>query len=392
MAVEELPGAALPEESLTVGEADRAPAAGKRRRRGRGKRVAFGLVAVLAAGGATVAAVGVDRVGAALGLDRFAETGAGTDTPPPATTEVTRQTLRQTQDADGELGYGPASTASGRKPGTVTWLPGSGDTVKRGKPLYKVNDDPATLLYGTAPAYRDLKPGTEGTDVKQLESNLAELGYDGFTADADYDAATAAAVRQWQDDVGLTETGTVAFGQVVFADGAVRVDGLTAEVGQATGPDKAILTYTGTDKVVTVELESSDEQLAAEGDKAVVSLPAGEAVEGEVTDVSSVIKPAEGQQEEAETVIQVLVSLDEAEAAEGLDQAAVTATFTADEREDVLTVPVAALLALDGGFGVEIVEDGESRQVEVETGLFAAGRVEISGSGIGEGTVVGVPE
>jgi multidrug efflux system membrane fusion protein len=58
----------------------------------------------------------------------------------------------------------------------------------------------------------------------------------------------------------------------------------------------------------------------------------------------------------------------------------------------VLTVPVAALLALsEGGYGVQVVEGTGTRIVAVETGLFADGRVEISGSGIAAGTNVGVP-
>ncbi|MBL8596355.1 MAG: hypothetical protein JNL14_01305, partial [Devosia sp.] len=61
-------------------------------------------------------------------------------------------------------------------------------------------------------------------------------------------------------------------------------------------------------------------------------------------------------------------------------------------REDVLSVPVAALLARpEGGFAVEAVDDGQSLLVAVTTGLFAAGRVEVSGEGIAEGMLVGVP-
>lgn len=363
-----------------------------RHRRGRGRKIAVITVAVLAVAGAGVAAIGVDKVLDTLGVNSFGSKAAANDTPPPATAKVTRETLRQTQDADGELGYGPSTTVASRKPGTVTWLPDGGDTVKRGDPLFAVDTLPTTLMYGKAPAYRDLKVGDEGTDVKQLESNLDKLGYDGFTVDREFTAETATAVKQWQDDLGLKETGTVALGQVVFADGATRIDSFEAEIGQATGPEKSVLSYTGTDKVVTIEVDSDDQQLAKVGAKATVSMPDGETTDGEITDVSSVIKPGEGQ-EEATTVIQVLVSLDDDKAAKGLDQASVTATFTASEREDVLTVPVAALIALEGGgFGVEVVDGGKTEQVEVETGLFASGRVEISGSGIAEGTVVGVPE
>ena len=76
----------------------------------------------------------------------------------------------------------------------------------------------------------------------------------------------------------------------------------------------------------------------------------------------------------------------------GLDQATVQVDFTASKRENVLTVPVAALLALsEGGYGVQVVEGGKTRIIAVETGLFADGRVEVSGDGLREGMTVGMP-
>ena len=66
----------------------------------------------------------------------------------------------------------------------------------------------------------------------------------------------------------------------------------------------------------------------------------------------------------------------------GLDQARSTSRSPPRERENVLTVPVAALLALaEGGYGVEVVDGDASRLVAVETGLFADGRVEVTGDG-----------
>jgi len=65
----------------------------------------------------------------------------------------------------------------------------------------------------------------------------------------------------------------------------------------------------------------------------------------------------------------------------------------AERRENVLTVPVTALLALrEGGYGVEVITETGSEIVAVDTGMFADGYVEISGEGITEGTVVGVAE
>jgi multidrug efflux pump subunit AcrA (membrane-fusion protein) len=76
-----------------------------------------------------------------------------------------------------------------------------------------------------------------------------------------------------------------------------------------------------------------------------------------------------------------------------LDGAPVDVDFVSQERKGVLAVPVAALLALpQGGYGVQVVQGGATSVVAVRIGMFAAGRVEISGNGIAEGVTVGVPK
>ncbi|WP_226899713.1 peptidoglycan-binding protein [Nonomuraea phyllanthi] len=365
-------------------EPDATPSRPRRRRRGRAAAVLLVVVAVAGGGFVAVNSAGLLEGGAAPTRSAAVL--------PPATTTVTRQTLNDTMDADGELGYGPVTTAVSRKPGTITWLPDSGAQITRGRSLYRVDNQPVMLMYGTTPAYRDLKVGVEGKDVESLERNLSKLGYDGFTVDDEYTYATAEAVREWQDDRGLDETGVVELGRVVFAPGKVRVESTQTEEGQPTAPGKGVLTYTGTSKVVTVTLETEDQRMAKKGAKVEVTLPDGKSVKGKVTEVATVIEPGEGQDSEPQTRVEALVSIGSSASAKGLDKAAVDVTFTASKREDVLTVPVAALVALrEGGFGLEVIEGGKSRYIGVETGLFAGGRVEVSGDGLTEGMTVGVP-
>ncbi|MEZ7125938.1 efflux RND transporter periplasmic adaptor subunit [Nonomuraea sp. AD125B] len=355
----------------------------------RGRLFAGLLVVLAAAGGAFVTFNAAGPLAGGAG-----PTGAAAILPP-ATATVTRQTLDDTVDADGELGHGPVTGAVARRPGTITWLPASGARIARGRSLYRVDDEPVILMYGDTPAYRDLRVGTEGSDVENLERNLRRLGYDGFTVDDEYTYGTAAAVREWQADRGLEETGVVELGRVVFAPGKVRVESLEAEKGQPAQPGQKILTYTGTAKVVTAELDAEDQRMARKGAKVRVTLPDGTTVPGKVTEVATVIKPGEGQGADPETRVEALVALTSAKAvkaAKGLDRAAVDVTFTASRRENVLTVPVAALVALrEGGFGLQVVEGGSARYVAVETGLFSGGRVEVEGEGLREGMTVGMP-
>lgn len=357
----------------------------RRPRRTRRLLVALGVLA--AVGGAAAAGAGL-RDG---GSGERAE-----DRRPPATAKVTRQTLQDTRTEDGALGYGAATTATARVPGTITHLPDAGERITRGEALYRLDDEPVVLLYGAVPAYRELRAGVEGRDVEQLERNLKALGHDGFTVDDTYTEATAEAVRQWQEDLGLEETGTVAPGRVVFAPAAVRVDVLDTEEGAATGPGQKVLTYTATAQAVTVELDTADRRLAEPGAKVSVELPDGTRVDGRVSEVTTEVDPDDGAEGDPTTKVKVLVALDGAKAQKAAASyvlASVDVSFTAGEREDVLTVPVAALVALDaGGFGVEVVRaDGGTAYVPVRTGLFADGRVEISGEGIAAGTTVGMP-
>jgi multidrug efflux system membrane fusion protein len=353
----------------------------RRRRKGR----------VAIAAGAVVVAGAVAATGFGLGLPGGEAPSEASSDLPPATAKVTRQTLVDTQTESGELGYGTAISAAARSGGTVTGLPATGSTVRRGQALYRLDNAPVLLLYGSLPAYRTLAVGTEGADVTQFEKNLRALGYDGFTVDDEYSSSTAEAVKEWQEDLGLPETGTVELGRVVVASGPVRIDGTEAAVGEAVQPGAEVLSYTGTARVVTVELEVSDQRLARKGATVTVTLPDGKTARGKITKTALVIKPAEGQ-EPAETVVEVTIAVDDAKAVAGLDQATVDVGFTASQRENVLSVPVAALLALaEGGYGVQVVDGTVTRIVAVETGMFAAGRVEVSGDGIAEGMNVGTP-
>ncbi|QDY80801.1 HlyD family efflux transporter periplasmic adaptor subunit [Streptomyces qinzhouensis] len=308
---------------------------------------------------------------------------------------MTRQTLRDVHTADGALGFGSTTEVVSRVAGTVTAVPESGERITRGEALYSVDDLPVTLMYGSLPAYRPLKKDVEGPDVRQLERNLRALGYTGFTVDEEFTEATAEAVKAWQEDLGLPETGIVDLGRVVFAPAAIRVDTLESAKGGTVQMGGKVLSYTGTAKAATVELEPEYLRLVKKGGAVTVTLPDDTRAAGRIDKVSTVIEPATGQQE-ATTKVEVIIALTGAKAqkaAEAFGSASVDAEFVAGTRKDVLTVPVAALLAFSGGgFGVEVVSGTTSTYLPVTTGLFAEGRVEISGGGVAEGAIVGMPK
>ena len=55
----------------------------------------------------------------------------------------------------------------------------------------------------------ELKEGTSSADVENIEKMLEALGFDPGTVDTAYDANTASAVKQFQKDQGIKESGVV---------------------------------------------------------------------------------------------------------------------------------------------------------------------------------------
>jgi peptidoglycan hydrolase-like protein with peptidoglycan-binding domain len=348
-----------------------------------------------------VAAVTLVAVGCGGAAMATAMTGGDGGAPgarnlPAATGTVTRGDLIDTETVDGTLGYGDERALVGAASGTVTWIAGVGATVKRGGRLYDLNNEPVTLMYGDEPMYRTLSEGTsDGPDVKQLERNLDALGYGaGVTVDDHFTAATASAVEKWQQDRGLEQTGAVDGAQVIFAPGAVRITERKAELGGRTVAGKPVFEVTGTERQIRVDLDTDDQQLARKGAAVTVELPGGKTASGRITKVGTVAvtKKPGSSSSSTESTIEVDIALDDPKDAGRLDKAPVSVELQSERHENVLSVPVEALLALrEGGYGVQVVRDGRADVVPVRTGLYAQGRVEVGGPGLAPGVKVGVP-
>jgi hypothetical protein len=90
--------------------------------------------------------------------------------------------------------------------------------------------------------------------------------------------------------------------------------------------------------------------------------------------------------------VAVTVSLDSTPPGATFDQAPVNVNITTQRADDVLAVPVNALLALEGGgFGVQVVTGTSTHLAGVTTGIYDNTLVQVSGSGISAGTRVEVP-
>jgi len=119
---------------------------------------------------------------------------------------VQRRDLVQTDTESGTLSFASPQTVYNRLSGTITWLPAVGQVIKPGQALYKAGNEPAILMNGTTPAYRDLNSSdTAGPDVLELNRNLVRLGFNAgaIVQDDEWQAATTEGVdRDRRPDAG----------------------------------------------------------------------------------------------------------------------------------------------------------------------------------------------
>jgi multidrug efflux system membrane fusion protein len=358
---------------------------------GRRALAAVATVALLAA--AAVALAGGS--GGASGPEPAAKaTGTGM---------VARRTLAERLTATGTIGYAGETTVLARLSGTVTTLPAIGDVIRRGERLYALAGEPVQLMYGAVPAYRALAEGvSEGKDVEQLERNLAALGYEPGTVDEEFTYATAAAVADWQEDIGLEATGEVELGRVAFLRGPQRVTGLEATLGEALGgggggeaesepASTPVLRTSSTRRIVSVELEADQQSIAHRGQKVQVVLPGGAEVPGEVHGLAAVeASGSEGDPgKEVEPGVEATISVIGKHRIPPLDGATINVRFTQQVRKHVLSVPLTALIAIGGErFAVYVRRDGARKRIVVSPGLAADGYVEVEGKGLRAGMTV----
>nr|WP_262928348.1 hypothetical protein [Streptomyces sp. CBMA29] len=402
-------------------------------------------------------AVATGALGAIAWQGRAGKTGTPVDSGSRvATAAVVRTDLSNSQTLKGTLGYGRPRAVKGGKPGLVTWLPTTGVTVRRGEPLYRVDNVPVSVFYGGTPLYRTLSArGTTGPDVKTVADNLGALGYDigaqpsvgtwvtqhavaqdggtgaagaaggagGASSGASDGTGTAtgrpgasaggsapttpaavqvkrgdkvltsdliAAVKRWQTAAGLPSTGVLGVGDLAVLPGAVRVDGVQAQL--ADPADGTLMTVTSTAKSVSVAVAPDDAGSMKRGDSVTVALPDSSTAEGTIASISTSVQLSEGGAGDGgvggpgQTELTVSITVGDTAAVRRLNSAPVDVRFTSETRKGVLAVPVGALLALsEGGYAVQLPG---GRLVPVRTGMFSKGMVEISGSGISEGTKV----
>lgn len=238
-------------------------------------------------------------------------------------------------------------------------------------------------MYGDLPAWRTLSTDSEdGTDVLQLEANLRALGFDPdaeMTIDQTFDGDTHAAVERWQATLGVDATGEVVLGAVVFVPTATSIASTARSTGDSVSDGDTVVVLAGTTQQVVITVPTDDQAALEPGTPVTVSGVAGTVIALRSADSAGAV-----------TVQAVIVPSESLPVADG---SAVKVTFAIETADDVLLVPVDALLSrLDGTYVVQTsAADGDHEFVPVELLGTSNGLAGVRGDGIADGTTVWVP-
>ncbi len=334
-------------------------------------------------GAAVLAAVAA--TGAVVVLSGGEQATATAQAASASTAPVQKGKLSAAVSQDGTLTYrarpdGSPFSAINHARGTYTELPAPGDEVDCGDVLYRVDDKPVLLLCGTVPAYRDLRKGAVGNDVRQLNRGLHVGGAGGA-----FTSKTENALRALQRRKGVHVTGALGVGDAVFLPEAVRIAKVSGQLGGPALPGAQALNATSDTLHVQVNLDPSEQGQVKRGDRAQITLPGNTTVTGKVDGFGRVAEAPAGQgASAADATISTYIGLDHPGKARGLDKAPVGVDIATAGVASALSVPVTALVGRSGGgFAVEVVRAGEQRDlVAVQVGLFdtADGRVQVEGN------------
>ena len=172
---------------------------------------------------------------------------------------------------------------------------------------------------------------------------------------------------------------------------------ITSE-GSAVTANSQMYNISSTGVEVVFQIDASDQDMVSIGDSVEVELPSEDRINATISYIDPVVTQSQNGD-----FIEVKLEISPSEDIKVYDQAPVDVFVTSEVSQDVLYVPVNALIALaEGGYALEIY-NGESEvgvfegvsgvdttYVGVEIGVFTDGFVEVSGN-ISEGMIVVVP-
>jgi peptidoglycan hydrolase-like protein with peptidoglycan-binding domain len=153
---------------------------------------------------------------------------AGPPSPSVLTAGVEQRVLNQTLVLRGDVGAAqsmevtPSAKGTG-KPVVTAVRVKEGDAVQSGAVVLEVSGRPLIVLPGDKPAFRDLRPGYTGDDVKQLQQALKSLGFNPGEFAGTFGSGTKAALLKYFAKIGYPATPTGDNDQAQLAAAARQV-------------------------------------------------------------------------------------------------------------------------------------------------------------------------
>ena len=262
----------------------------------------------------------------------------------------------------------------------------------------------ALAIENAQKAYDDaLKSYNEGVDpTEALAIENAQKAYDdalkSYNEGVDQESELAKAKEELDELKLSAKSETFSPTNAYASKTAIIVGSYISDVGSAVTLNSPLYNISSIGIEVVFQVDATDQETVSLGDSVEIELPTDERVPTVITFIDQVVT-----QTQAGEFIEVTLEVLNPEEIEAYDQAPVKVFVTTEISENVLYVPVNALLALaEGGYALEVYDgeldtgtfEGESgvdtSYVAVEIGVFTDGFVEVKGN-ISEGQIVVVP-
>ena len=253
-------------------------------------------------------------------------------------------------------------------------------------------------------AYDDaLKSYNEGVDAAEaLAIENAKKAYDdalkSYNEGVDQESELTKAKEELEELKLSAKSETFSPTNAYASESPIIIGSYISDIGSAVSLNSQLYNISSIGIEVVFQVDASDQETVSLGDSVEIELPTDERVPTKITFIDQVVT-----QTQAGEFIEVILEVLNPNEIEAYDQAPVKVFVTTEVSENVLFVPVNALLALaEGGYALEVYEgeteggtfQGESgvdtSYVAVEIGVFTDGFVEVKGN-ISEGQIVVVP-
>ena len=251
---------------------------------------------------------------------------------------------------------------------------------------------------------REMEEG-EGSVVDAAEAlaiENAQKAYDdalkSYNEGVDQESELAKAKEELEELKLSAKSETFSPTNAYASDSPIIIGSYINDTGSAVSLNSQLYNISSIGIEVVFQVDASDQETVSVGDSVEIELPTDERVPTQITFIDQVVT-----QTQAAEFIEVTLEVLNPEEIEAYDQAPVKVFVTTEISENVLYVPVNALLALaEGGYALEVYSGGtevgtfegesgvDTSYVAVEIGVFTDGFVEVKGN-ISEGQIVVVP-